>query len=685
MDRVNYLKNPKIYIALAVVLVIVLFFFPNEGKFKYKYQKGRPWIYETLLAPMDFPILKTEMELLKEKESNASKIVPYYDYNVSIYPLQIEKIKSLQQDKMRDRHYIIDILESMDKIYKVGLSAVMDETYSSDRMIIVQRDRRAIEVPASEVFDIRRASVFIKNNIRRTYPDINADSLFNALKIADYLVPNLIYDKNKTDLIHKEAVDYISPTKGMVYTGQLIVSQGEIVTAEIEQFLDSYKAEYELSYGYTGSFVGLLSGHAILIVILLMLIFAVIYFIDIKIFANLNMYYFILTIFLVSFIATIIVRNINVEFLFMVPYAVFALYLFSFFKQSLVFPLYAIILIPLLILSQNGVQLYFMNLIAGVVALISFYYLNKGWMQFLNSFFIFIVVLVSYIGFKLSYDGSLLMFDTTYLFYIAANALFVVAAYPVSFLFEKIFSLVSNSRLVDLSDTNNLLLQELSHKAPGTFQHSLQVSNLAGDGAREIGANIQLAKVGALYHDIGKIKNPLCFVENQAPGIDYHKLLSPIESAQQIIKHVDDGVEIAKKHKLPGIVVDFIKTHHAQTLTNYFYVVYCKSGGDPNNVEPFKYQGNLPTTKEQVIVLMADAVEAASRTLKDYSYESISILVDSIIASRLSDSQLINADISIREITLLKEFFKRHITQIYHERIVYPEISGKRDNTEKNY
>lgn len=674
MDRIRNLKDYRIYLALVITMAVTMALFPNEGRFKYKYQKGRPWIYETLLAPIDFPILKTDAELLQEKEDKASTMVPYYDYNSVVSFKQLKLLGDLQSKEELNKHFITNIIESFTKIYSVGLSAPMDDNSMTDRVIVVKRDKKAIETASSEVFDVNTASAFIKKNILKEYPGVNSDSLFSALHVSDYLIPNLLYNQKMSELIHKDAVDYISPTKGMIYTGQLIVNSGDIVTAEIAQLLDSFKAEYEISYGYSGSLYGLVSGHGIILFFILAALFAVIYFTDSKVFSDRNMFYFILVLFILLVLVTVIIRNINPTYLYMVPYAVFALYLLSFFKQSFAFPVYAVLLLPLLLIAGNGIELYFINLVAGTVALVSFFYLNKGWFQFLNAFAILICVVVAYSGFKLSADGSFSSFDPHIVLYLSANALFVVGAYPLSFLFEKIFSLVSNSRLLDLSDTNNRLLRELSQKAPGTFQHSLQVSNLAGAAAREIGANIILARVGALYHDIGKIQNPQCFVENQAAGINYHKRLSPIESAQQIIRHVDDGVDIAKKNKLPGVVIDFIKTHHAQTLTGYFYAVYCNSGGNPDNKDPFTYHGDLPRTKEQVIVLMADAVEAASRSLRDYSSESISNLVDSIMASRLSDSQLINADISIREITMVKELFKKHISQVYHERIAYPTV-----------
>ena len=243
---------------------------------------------------------------------------------------------------------------------------------------------------------------------------------------------------------------------------------------------------------------------------------------------------------------------------------------------------------------------------------------------------------------------------------------------PFVFLFEKIFGFVSYARLWDLSDTNNKLLQDLQYKAPGTFQHSLQVANLAEHAAHQIGCDAMLVRVGALYHDIGKMENPMCFIENQAEGVNYHAGLAPEESARAIIRHVDDGLALARKGRLPDNVTAFIASHHGRSRTQYFYNVYCNSGGDPADKAAFTYNGKLPRTKEQVVVMMADAVEAASRTLKDYSEESISALVDRILDSKADESQLQEADISLREIGVVKASFKQYLQQIYHARIAYP-------------
>lgn len=306
------------------------------------------------------------------------------------------------------------------------------------------------------------------------------------------------------------------------------------------------------------------------------------------------------------------------------------------------------------------------------MALLSFYYLNLGWAQFVNSFFIVLVMLVIYSAFRMVKEETIFTKENMTILYLVLNGLFVIACYPFVYLFEGLFSFVSDSKLKDLSDTNKELLQEFANKAPGSFQHSLLVANLADAAIREIGGNVNLVRVGALYHDIGKINNPQCFIENKAPGIEYHEHLTPVESAREIIKHVEDGVAIAKKYKLPEVVIDFIRTHHAKSQTLYFYNSYLNSGGDPSKIDAFTYPGPLPTTKEQVVVLMADAVEASSRTLKDYSEKSISDLVNNIISARLSDSQLIDADISIKEINVAKRVFIEYLKQVYHERISYP-------------
>jgi len=665
MDRVKRFHNPKIYIALAITLILSVIIFPDNERFTYKYQKGKVWNYKTLISPIDFPILKTKAELNAEEETLAQKIIPYYSYRSETTRNELMKLSKLPYDN--------EVLDAFNMIYDKGLIGEFPSDNNMEKIIIVQRGNRASEVPATEIFDLKTAKRYLQTIIDSLVLDHKSDSIYRELSFSDYLVPNLVYDQTKSETVHKEAIDYISPTRGMVYTGQLIVSQGEIVTAEVKQLLDSYKAEFESNLGSTGSIYVLKIGHTLMIAIILILILAIIYFIYSKIFNNMNKFYFILLLFLLVEIVTVFIGDIKPNNLYMVPYAVFALYLVAFFKQKFSFPIYAVLLLPVLILSPNGIELYFMNLFVGAITMISFSYLNKGWLQFLNSVAIYVGLLLAYTTFRLIAEGNLDYFDYSMLYKFAANAIFVVCAYPLVFLFGKMFSLVSTSRLVDLSDTNERLLLELATKAPGTFQHSLQVSNLSIAAAREIGGDVALIRAGALYHDIGKMNNPQCFIENEAPGVNYHSTLTPMESSAQIIRHVDEGVEIAKKHRLPDVIIDFIKTHHAQSYTGYFYTTYINQGGDPENKEPFRYHGVLPKTKEQAILMLADTVEAMARSMVDHSEKSISDLVDNLFASRLStDSQLVDADISLHELSIIKEVFKVHLKQMYHGRIKYP-------------
>lgn len=356
MEQKTFLKDPKIYISLLVVLILTVLLFPEEGKFKYSYQIGRPWVYETLLSPIDFPILKTEQELLQEKEEKASRVIPYFEYDNAVANVQVQKLRSLQgMDSVND-HLLYFIVESLYKMYSVGILPEMEEVPAGGT-IVVQRDKRAQEIPVSEVYSLKKAEGYIKYYLSISFPDYNPDSLYSAYRVGDYIAPNLIYDQSRTDLFHKEAVDYISPTKGMVYAGQLIVSEGEIVTTEIEQMLDSYKKEYELSYGYAESLLGLRTGHFILCLLIVASLFAVIYFTRKEIIEHRKSLYFILTLYVLLCALTMMIHRFGMDNLYIVPYSVFAIYLMIFFKRRYVFPIYTVMLLSLLFQTDSGVEL----------------------------------------------------------------------------------------------------------------------------------------------------------------------------------------------------------------------------------------------------------------------------------------------------------------------------------------
>ena len=657
------------YIVLAVLLLLL---YPRVGKFQYEYQKGRPWVYETLISPIDFPILKSETEMLREKEERASETVDYYRYDPSVAPPMLDRFGHQAVALQLDGELTRSLYEHLDEAYQRGIVADFGDADISGKVVFIKRDKHADEVPATEIYDLARVLDVLKSDLVYDYPGMDIDSIARMLDLQSFIVPNLFFDEGTTQLVHREAVNYISPTKGMVYAGQLIVSEGETVTSEICEILDSYKEEYRLSYGYSGSQNALLTSHLFLVLILLAIFFFAVFFLDRSVYASMPKLLFLMMMLLISFAGVSILFRVDQRLLYLFPFAALALYMSAFFRTDLSYAVYAVTILPLLIIPENGVELFFINLVGGSAALFAYSRFNKGWLQFVNVIIIFVAMSMTCFVFKLGAGDFSYAFKATEFLFLAINAILSIVVYPFVYLFEKIFGFVSYSRLWELSDTNNRILQDLQKKAPGTFQHSLQVANLAEHAAHQIGGNAMLVRVGALYHDIGKMENPMCFIENQAEGVNYHEGLTPEESARAIIKHVDDGLALARKGKLPDNVTAFIACHHGRSLTQYFYNVYCNAGGDPANKGPFSYHGELPRTKEQVIVMMADAVEAASRSLKDYSEESLSALVDKIMTNRFDDSQLAEADISIRDINSVKASFKTYLMQIYHARIAYP-------------
>ncbi len=675
MHKVKFPREFKIYLPLIILFVFLLMLMPRTGNFNYDYKKGSPWMYETLIAQFDFPVLKTEAEMQEERETAGSGIIPYYKYSDEVTAESLKAVEEAelgQYDTLRTR-----IQEIFSSIYSRGVISDLDEGAGNTSVIYIQRDKRASKYPISEIYRVSDARDELLAGLKHSGITCNFDSLCRYGGIYAMLVPNLLFDQQTTDLVHDEAVDYISPTSGIVNAGQLIVSHGEIITAEIEQLLDSYKAEYENSIGYGGPVFLLWGGNALLALALVVIVFFTIFYTNAGVFSDFNRYLYLLVIFSLAAFTTFAVEKAGHENMYLVPFPLIALYLLAFFKTKIVYPVYVISLLPLLIFAHSGVEMFTMYLFAGVVTIFSFGYFNKGWQQFVTAFFIFISMTVIYVTFHLI-DGMRDFSGYRSILYMGLGALFCVAGYPLIYLFERIFMLVSNSRLIELSDTNNRLLRDLAHKAPGTFQHCLQVMNMADAAARAIDANVQLARCGALYHDIGKTLNPLCFIENEPPGTNYHEGLTPRESAREIIKHVSDGLSLAEKAGLPDVVRDFIVTHHGTTCTAYFYNKYLEEGGDPADADDFYYKGRKPSTKEQSIIMLCDTIEAASRSLKDFSRQSISDFVDRIFNAKIRDGQFEEADISMKELHILKNVLKEYLRQSHHARVVYPKRAPRK-------
>ena len=669
--------NYRVLIPLVVLFLVLTLIFPRTAKFSYDYRKGSPWSHETLLAQFDFPILKTEEQLREERSRNKAVVVPYYRYRQDIVD---NCRKAAEGIDMGGYSYLRPlVLSAMDGIYSNGV--VADEGVRLDNnadpsaaVLYVQKDKRAGKRPVSEVFKESEAKNRLLSVISAKYPSINADSVLRTSGIYDFITPNLEYDPKTTELVRSESSAQVSTTQGFVSAGQLIVSEGEIVTAEIAQMLDSYRVEYENSMGYGGPRFLFWLGNAFIASMLVLMFFLMIYFLNRRLLLDHHKFWYLIFIFIIASILALSINKFAPKCLYLVPFTLTALYLEAFFKNKVIFPICCVSFLPLLIFAENGIVLFVMFLLASIVAVFVFKYFNQGWQQFIMSGIVFLTLLVTYFGFRLIDMVS----DDPYIavLYMFIGSMLIVAGYPLIYLFERMFNLVSSSRLRELCDTNNKLLRELEHKAPGTFQHSLQVMNMCDAAARAIDANVLLVRAGALYHDIGKMKNPLCFIENESMspgGVHYHEGLSPKESAKAIIKHVSDGLELAAEYRLPDVIREFILTHHGTSNTSYFYNKYLNEGGNPDDVSDFFYPGRKPQTKEQIILMICDTLEAASRTLKDNSAATFSVFVENIVASKMKIGQFDEADISIKDLNTVKETLKAYLSQIYHERVVYPQ------------
>ena len=674
-------KIPRRVLPLGIVFVVLVLFMPRTAKFNYDYRKGSPWPYETLVSQFDFPILKTDEQLAQELEAADGGIVPYYRFSEEVVNSSVKSLQGLDlgsYGRLRPA-----IASELADIYSKGVISDAKEKVDTRRtgelsgdVIYIQRNKRAAQYPRSEVYKVSDARNQLLAGVARSHPDINLDSLFKRSGVYDLLTPNLLFDRTMTELSHAESADYVSPTSGYMSAEQKIVGKGEIVTPEVAQILDSYKEEYNKVFGYEGSRFWLFLGDILIALALVVILYFCIFFTDYAIFGKVGRYLYLLNVFTLTAVISFVVERIAPSYIYAIPFAVVIMFLQAFFTKRVVLPVYMVSLLPLLIFSGNGVELFVMFLCAGIVSMNTFKYFSRGWLQFVNALIIFGVELLVFAGFRLIDAGRSLVWNNVLQLFI--GSMLTVACYQFIFLFERIFNLVSTTKLAELTDTNNKLLRELASKAPGTFQHSLQVMNMVDQVGRSVHANVPLLRAAALYHDLGKMKNPLCFIENSSlnPGSpNYHEGRNPRESARDIIAHVQDGIEIARENNLPTEVSEFILTHHGTSYTASFYNQYLNEGGDPANLSDFYYKGRKPRTKEEVIMMICDSVEAGSRTLKEYTPESFDKFVEQMVRYKEEAGQFEDAEISIREMNVVKATLKTYLQQLYHERVEYTQRS----------
>ncbi len=673
----------RICVVFAVAALILTVLMPRAHKFEYDYHQGSPWRNETLISEFDFPLYKSSEQIIKESSDLRSEVVPYYRFSAGTTAKILSAAEALPFGDISSR---AAVLSSLRRVCTQGI--LPDELPArrsnfSEDMVYVQKDKRAVKYPVTELYRQSEVREALLSDLTADHDfHLNADSLLRAIGIYDIIQPNLVYDAQTTTLVHSESTPEVSPTLGYVSAGTVIVSEGEIITADIMQMLDSYKKEYEINMGSDVPRIGNWIGN-LLIALAIAFAWALVVLLGAPEMAGRMKYLlYIVFIMLVAALPAVIFGREDTpqRFLFMMPMTLVVYYLQPFFKDRLVLPLYMASLLPLLVCIHSGAVIYVIFLVGGMVTILLSHRFSRGGEGLVTAAATFVAMLLTYLAFRLlsAFTGPIWL---DMLFILTGCALPVVLS-PLVSIFEKMFGLLSASTLDELVDAGNPLLQEFESKAPGTFQHSLQVMSMCENVARSIGADVHLIRAGAMYHDIGKMLNPNCFVENEsllgrADGTKYHESLTPQQSAADISRHVTDGMAIAVSGKLPAAVREFIITHHGTSCVQYFYTQYLNAGGDPAAREEFCYKGRKPRTREQVILMICDSVEAASRSLREHSATAFSDLVEKIVASKMSEGQFDEADISIRDLYAVKASIKTYLAQVNHDRVKYPKLKKK--------
>lgn len=671
-------KNGLFIISIVVIILLL----PSTSLDPFQFEIGKPWQNDLLTAPYDFPIYKTSNELDIERkriETSAS----YFEYDSTVYYSEIENLTNLE-NKLRSEYTITkdDSISlrytkmKLKEIYRRGIISVNDlkiATAYKDSSIMLKQNK--ITAPSS--VKLLYTPLSAMNEIRKDFPsNLNVNWLTNW-KIESYITPNVFYDATTTNLIKTERINNISISEGMIQIGERIIDRGDIVTEEKAKILNSLTKEKEIKQGQTfNERSKLLIGRS-LIILCLMILFYVYLRLFRKQFYNSKRIVTLLLMMIVGFcVATsLIITHTSASLVYVIPFALLPIIISTFFDtRTALYANYITIFISSLVVP-SPFEFVLLQATAGMVTISSLRDLSQRSQLIRTAIIIFFTYCLFFLGYGLTSDSSIFEVNWITFVFFLINGILLLFAYPFIYIIEQIFGFISNVRLIELSDINTPLMRKLSETAPGTFQHCTQVSNLAVEIANKIGANPLLARVGALYHDVGKINSPAFFIENQAKGINPHDKLNSEESSMIITNHVKDGVKIGKEYGLPKSIIEFIETHHGRSVTRYFYNKYVNDHPDEEvDINKFTYMGPNPYTKEQAIVMICDAVEAASRSLPEYNDESINKLVEKIVDTQVLEHYLDRAPITLKELGEAKNILKEKLKNIYHTRIAYPEL-----------
>lgn len=670
----NLIYQSLIFIATVSVIV---YFLPNEGKFNYQFDINKPWKYGLLQASFDFPIYKNDIQVQKEQDSILADYQPYFQIDKEAEKNVLSKLREDYNKTLRHSlpgtDYVRYIERTLKALYEDGIIAGNDlKRMEEDSIIAIRLVDKNVATSRfiDQLYTVKEAYEYLLNADTTHYKK----KILQQCNLNDYITPNLVYDEEKSEAAQKDLLSNISWANGFVLNGQKIIDRGEIVDEQTYNILESLRKEWEKRSDSVQEKRLTLAGQILYVGIFLFCFMAYLELFRADYYerkGTLTLLFALIVFFPV--LSSIMVEQ-NLSSIYVVPFAMIPIIVRVFLDSRTAFMAHVTIILLCSITLRFPHEFILLQVVAGMVAIYSLRELSQRSQLLRTALVVFISYALLYFAFELIHEDDLTKLNTRMYIYFMINGILLLFAYPLLFLLEKIFGFTSDVTLVELSNINNSLLREMSEVAPGTFQHSLQMANLAAAAANKIGGKSQLVRTGALYHDIGKMVNPAFFTENQS-GVNPHKSLSYEQSAQVIISHITDGLKLAEKHNLPKVIKDFISTHHGRGLTKYFYISYKNEHPDEEvDQEKFRYPGPNPFTKEQAVLMMADSVEAASRSLPEYTEESISTLVDKIIDTQVSEGYFKECPITFKDIATVKALFKEKLKTMYHTRISYPEL-----------
>ena len=660
---------------------LIFLVFPGESRFKYEFQKGSPWRHETLIAPFNFAILKTDTEIKLENDSILTTYTPYFTLDTLVKNIKVKEFsdglsKLLETNPaLKSVKSISTFPQILQNIYDSGILPQSISTYkeligkSEIRQI---RGNTAIKIPIEKLHSIKSAYLELNDTIRKLTGKYH-QYLIQNINLSDFIAENLNFDEQLNQNERKQLLDGLSSTKGMVQAGERIIFQGDLVGSERYIILESLKKTYETKRGDNIEYFLVIAGRIVIISTLIALMLLYLIFYRRELFNHKRKLTFIIIMIVIMVFMAAFATKIEKISIYMVPIAILPILIRIFFDSRTA--IFSLMITTLLIgyFAPNSYEFIILQMIAGIIAVFSLNKLHKRSHIVFSALWVFLSYSTIYTALALVQEGSMKTIDWTSLKWFGFSSLFIFITYPLIYIFEKIFGFVSDVTLIELSDTNQPLLRKLAEEAPGTFQHSIQVANLAEAVIHRIGGNTFLVRAGALYHDIGKSFDPEFFIENQAVGMNPHDQIDHLKSAGIIIDHVANGVKLARKYGLPEILISFITTHHGTTQANYFYRMY--QNENPGKVidrNIFTYPGPLPQNKETAVLMLIDGIEAASRSLMEKSVDNIRDLIESMVEQKIRSNQLIDADLTFKDISILKSTLLEKLVNIYHVRIEYP-------------